>query len=218
MNGSLTTLVDNIEHIESTTFNGRALVKVYLQPDASLDTANAQVTAARRPFCVRCRPGTQPPSIMNYSASSVPILQLGLSGQGLSEQELNDLGLEFPAHAAGDRAGRCRAVSLWRQAAPGGDQSGSPQAAGERTVSRRCSQCGPAPEPGTALRHGENRSDFEYDVRVNARHRNADATERSADQDRRQCDDLSPRCCDRRRRLLRRRPMSCDKTGGAACL
>ena len=92
---SLTTLVDNIEHIESTSFNGLALVKIFLQPNASLDTANAQVTACSQFMLRPMPPGTQPPEILNFSASSVPILQLGLSGQGLSEQELNDLALNF---------------------------------------------------------------------------------------------------------------------------
>ena len=92
---SLTTLVDNIEHIELTSFNGLALVKIFLQPNASLDTANAQVTACSQFMLRQMPPGTQPPEILNFSASSVPILQLGLSGQGMSEQELNDLALNF---------------------------------------------------------------------------------------------------------------------------
>src|ERR1700728_3252689 len=91
----LTTVVDNIEHIESTTVNGQAIVKIYLQPGASLDTANAQVTAGSQTILRQLPPGTLPPLIINYSASSVPILQLGISGQGLSEQQLNDLSQNF---------------------------------------------------------------------------------------------------------------------------
>src|SRR6201998_1314612 len=91
----LTTTVDNIEHIESTTVNGQAIVKIYLQHGASLDTANAQVTAISQTVLRQLPPGTLPPLIINYSASSVPILQLGLSGNGLSEQQLNDLGQNF---------------------------------------------------------------------------------------------------------------------------
>ena len=89
----LTTLVDNIEHIESTTYNGSDVVKIFLQPGASVDTANAQVVAASNLAVRLLPPGTQPPEILNYSASSVPILELGLSGKGLSEQQLNDFGL-----------------------------------------------------------------------------------------------------------------------------
>src|ERR1700745_3614568 len=91
----LTTVVDNIEHIESTTVNGQAIVKIYLQRGASLDTANTQVTAGSQAILRLLPPGTLPPLIINYSASSVPILQLGLSGTGLSEQQLNDLGQNF---------------------------------------------------------------------------------------------------------------------------
>ncbi len=92
---SLTTLVDNIQHIESTSYNGLSIVRIFLQPNASLDTANAQVTAVSQMMLRQMPPGTQPPLVIDYSASSVPILQLGLSGAGLSEQQLNDLGLNF---------------------------------------------------------------------------------------------------------------------------
>ncbi|QNI34255.1 efflux RND transporter permease subunit [Alloacidobacterium dinghuense] len=87
----LTSLVDNIEHIESTTYNGVSVVKLYLQPGASLDTANAQITAASQYELRQLPPGTLPPEIINFSASSVPILQLGVSGKGLDEQQLADL-------------------------------------------------------------------------------------------------------------------------------
>ena len=88
---ALTTLVDNIQHIESTTYNGVVGVKIYLQPGASLDTANAQVTAASQYLLHQLPPGVLPPQIINFSASSVPILQVGLSGENLSEQQLNDI-------------------------------------------------------------------------------------------------------------------------------
>src|ERR1700735_1455611 len=84
----LTTLVDNIQHIESTTVNGQSVVKIFLQPSASLDTANAQVTAASQTIIRQLPAGTQPPLIINFSASSVPILQLALSGKGLTEPQL----------------------------------------------------------------------------------------------------------------------------------
>ena len=88
---ALTTLVDNIQHIESTTYNGVVGVKIYLQPGASLDTANAQVTAASQYLLHQLPPGVLSPQIINFSASSVPIFQLGISGEDLSEQQLNDL-------------------------------------------------------------------------------------------------------------------------------
>ena len=91
----LTTLVDNIEHVESTTMNGQAIIKVYLQQGSSLDTANAQVSAASEFMLKSLPPGILPPQIINFSASTVPIVQLGLSGKDLSEQSLNDFGLNF---------------------------------------------------------------------------------------------------------------------------
>jgi multidrug efflux pump subunit AcrB len=91
----LTTLVDNIEHTESTTIAGQVIVKVYLQPGASLDTANSQVSSASQFILRSLPPGILPPQIINFSASTVPIVQLGLSGKGLSEQQLNDLGLNY---------------------------------------------------------------------------------------------------------------------------
>src|SRR5438445_2255098 len=91
----LTTTVDNIEHIESTTINGQSIIKIFLQPNASLDTANAQITAVSQVYLRQLPAGAQPPIILNFSASTVPIIQLALSGEGLSEQQLNDLGLNF---------------------------------------------------------------------------------------------------------------------------
>jgi multidrug efflux pump subunit AcrB len=91
----LTTTVDNIQRIESTTVNGQAIIRVYLQPSARLDTANAQITAISQTVLRNYPAGTSPPLIINYSASSVPILQIALSGQGLAEQQLFDLGVNF---------------------------------------------------------------------------------------------------------------------------
>src|SRR5580658_5445770 len=91
----LTTTVDNIEHIESTTVNGTAIVKLYLQPSASIDRANAQVTAVSQTILRQLPPGSLPPLILNYSASTVPVLQLGLSGKNLTEPQLNDMAMNF---------------------------------------------------------------------------------------------------------------------------
>ncbi|MGD0443895.1 MAG: efflux RND transporter permease subunit [Edaphobacter sp.] len=91
----LTTVVDNIEHIESTTVNGTAIVKVYLQPSASIDRANAQITAVSQTILRQLPPGSLPPLIVNYNASTVPILQLALSGKNLTEPQLNDIALNF---------------------------------------------------------------------------------------------------------------------------
>jgi len=90
---NLTTIVDNIEHIESQSLDGIAVVKVFLQPGASVDRAIAQITASSQTQLRQLPTGTTPPLIITYSASSVPILQLGLSG--MSEAQLNDYGLNF---------------------------------------------------------------------------------------------------------------------------
>jgi multidrug efflux pump subunit AcrB len=92
---SLTTTVDNIEHVESQSLDGIAVVKVFLQPKASLDLAITQITAISQTQLRNLPAGTTPPLVIAYSASTVPILQLGLSGQNINEQQLNDLGFNF---------------------------------------------------------------------------------------------------------------------------
>ena len=92
---NLTTVVDNIQHVESQSLYGIAVVKVFLQPNASIDRAIAQITASSQTQLRQLPAGTTPPLIISYSASSVPVMQLALSGQGLSEQQLNDYGLNF---------------------------------------------------------------------------------------------------------------------------
>ncbi|MGC2769540.1 MAG: efflux RND transporter permease subunit [Candidatus Acidiferrum sp.] len=92
---NLTTTVDNISHIESESLYGIAVVKVFFQPSVSIDKAIAQITANSQTQLRQLPLGTTPPLIITYSASTVPILQLGLSGKGISEQQLNDYGLNF---------------------------------------------------------------------------------------------------------------------------
>jgi CzcA family heavy metal efflux pump len=92
---SLSTTVNNIEHVESQSLNGIGVVKVFFQPHVDISTAIAQITAVSQTQLRQLPSGTSPPLIIVYNASSVPILQLALSGQGLSEQELNDLGQNF---------------------------------------------------------------------------------------------------------------------------
>src|ERR1700681_3017941 len=91
----LTTLVNDIEHIESQSLNGVAVVKIFFRPSANIPTALAQVTAISQTALRFLPPGTNAPLIIQYSASSVPILQVGLSSKALPEQELNDIALNF---------------------------------------------------------------------------------------------------------------------------
>jgi len=90
---SLTTTVNDIEHIEANTYPGVSIVKIFFQPGVNIAVANAQVTAIAQGLLKQMPPGVTPPLVLNYNAATVPILQLALSGTGMSEQQLYDLGL-----------------------------------------------------------------------------------------------------------------------------
>ena len=92
---SLTTTVNDIEHSESQTLNGVAVIKIFFRPTVNISQAVAQVTAISQTALRQYPQGTTPPLVIQYSASSVPVLQLGLSGNGLTEQQLNDFGQNF---------------------------------------------------------------------------------------------------------------------------
>jgi multidrug efflux pump subunit AcrB len=89
----LTTTVNDIEHLEATSYNGLGIIKVFFQPNVDIRIANAQVTSVMQTQLKQLPPGATPPLILNYNASTVPIIQLALSGSGLSEQQLADIGL-----------------------------------------------------------------------------------------------------------------------------
>jgi CzcA family heavy metal efflux pump len=91
----LTTTVNDIEHTESQTLNGVSVVKIFFQPTVNISQAVAQVTAIAQTSLKQYPQGTTPPLVIQYNASSVPILQLGMSGKGLTEQQLNDFGQNF---------------------------------------------------------------------------------------------------------------------------
>src|SRR3989441_1423308 len=90
---ALTTTVNNIEHIESTSYDGVGVIKVFFQPGTSPEAAVAQVTAVSQTILRQLPPGTTPPLIIQYSASSVPILQYGISSTTLSEEQTFDLAM-----------------------------------------------------------------------------------------------------------------------------
>jgi len=92
---NLTTIVNDIEHIESQSLNGIAVIKVFFHPGVNISMAIAQIAGQSQTQLKQLPAGTTPPLIITYSASSVPILQMALSGPTLSEQQLNDLGLNF---------------------------------------------------------------------------------------------------------------------------
>lgn len=91
----LTTVVNDIDHVESQSLTGIAIVKIYLQPGASVEAATAQITAASQVAIRQMPPGMTPPLVIRYSASSVPIMQAALESESLSEQQLFDYGVNF---------------------------------------------------------------------------------------------------------------------------
>ena len=92
---ALLTSVNNIEHIESQSYSGVGVIKIYFQPNVQVDLAIAQVTALSQSILRLMPPGILPPYVLKYDASSVPILQLSLGGESLPQQELYDLGQNF---------------------------------------------------------------------------------------------------------------------------
>ncbi len=92
---ALTTTVNDIEHIEANSYTTFGIIKIFFHPTANIATANAQVTAIAQTLLRQLPAGTTPPLILNYSASTVPIIQLALGGKGLTEQNLADIGLNF---------------------------------------------------------------------------------------------------------------------------
>jgi CzcA family heavy metal efflux pump len=90
---ALTTTVNDIEHIVANSYNGIGIIKIFFQPNVNIQTANAQVTAISQTLIKQMPPGATPPLILNYSASTVPIIQVALSGEGLTEQNLADIGI-----------------------------------------------------------------------------------------------------------------------------
>jgi multidrug efflux pump subunit AcrB len=92
---AMTTTVNDIEHMESSSYNGNAVIRVFFRPNVKIDLAISQVTAINQTIERVLPPGIFPPAIIKYDASSVPILQLGVASKNLSESELFDLGQNF---------------------------------------------------------------------------------------------------------------------------
>jgi len=88
----ITTTVSDVEHIESQSLNGIGIIKIFFQPSVNIGSAVAQVTSISQVQLRSLPPGSVPPFIIQYNASSVPVLQLGMAGEGLNEQQVFDLG------------------------------------------------------------------------------------------------------------------------------
>jgi multidrug efflux pump subunit AcrB len=91
---ALTTTVNNIQHIESTSYDSTGVIKVFFQPGVSPEAGLAQITAISQTILKQLPPGTTPPLVIQYNASTVPILQYGISGQTLSEQQIFDVAMK----------------------------------------------------------------------------------------------------------------------------
>ena len=111
----LTTTVNDIEHIEASSYNGIGIVKIFFQPSVDISIANAQVTAVSQTILKQMPPGSTPPLILNYNASTVPILQFGARRGWPDRTESVRPRSEYDPHEARDSAGRRGALSLRRQ-------------------------------------------------------------------------------------------------------
>ena len=92
---SVTQQVNDIEHLDAQAYHGISLVRIFLQPNANVFAGIAQVTSAANSVVRGLPPGITPPNLIQYSATTVPVLSIGLAGNGLSEQQLYDLGSNF---------------------------------------------------------------------------------------------------------------------------
>ena len=196
---ALTTTVNDIEHIVANSYNGVGIIKIFFQPNVDIRTANAQVTAISQTLLKQMPPGATPPLILNYSASTVPIIQVALSGEGLTEQNLADIGinqLRTPLVTVPGAAipypfgGKQRQVQI--DLNPVG-------AAGPRAVRAGRLQRARRAEPDHAGRHPEDRR-----LRIQHPAQQLAAEDgrprRPADQDRQRRDGLCPRRRQRARR------------------
>ena len=212
----MTVTVNNIEHIESQSVNGVGVIKIFFQPDANIQTALAQVTAIVQTTVRSLPPGTTPPLVIQYTASTTPIVQLGLSSKTLPDQLLFDLGQNFlrnqlatvqGAATPYPYGGKIRQVQvdldMPRLEANGLSPNDIVNAINTQNVIT----------PSGTTKIGL----LEYQVEMNSAPRNHRRSERPSGQDGERVHDLHARRGACARRLLRRRPTSCARTACTAC-
>ena len=149
------TVVNDVEHTESQSVNGTAVVKYFFQPNVDQDLSMAQIIAVSQTQLQSAPPGTTPPFVLSYNASSVPILQLALSSETIPEQEIFDLGnnilrtqlatvagASIPLSLSAASSARCRSTSIRGSCARDGL---SPPRRGQRDQLSKISSCRPAP-------------------------------------------------------------------------
>ena len=198
---AVTTLVNDVEHIESQSLNGISVVKIYFQPKANIQTALAQTTAIVQTILRTMPPGTTPPLVAIYSASTVPVIQIGMTSDSLSEQALFDFGnnfirtqlatvqgaaLPYP-YGGKQRLDLCR--SRYRRAAIPGP------------FRQRYRQCGGRAKSYSAYWHGQTRLPGIFGG-VERQPAKRGRLERSADQDRQRRHRVHARCRAHPRRFL----------------
>ena len=119
---ALTTTVNDIEHIEASSYNGIGIIKVYFQSGADIRLANAQITAISQTQLKQMPAGATPPLILNYSASTVPIIQLALSGLRAVRADARRPRPQYRSHPPRHGSRRRHSPALRRQAARGSDR------------------------------------------------------------------------------------------------
>ncbi len=154
---AVSTTVNDIEHIELQSLPGMGVVKIFFQPNVDINAAQAQVTSISQTILKQLPSGATPPIILVYNASSVPIIQLALSSNSLSQPATVRSRAELYPATAHDCAWRATPVPLWRRHAPGADRSRPERAARPQSFRHRCRQCARLAEPDQSGRHGENR-------------------------------------------------------------
>ena len=163
----LTSSVNDIEHIESQSLPGIGIVKIFFQPGVDIRTATAQVTSISQTVLKQMPPGITPPLILNYNASTVPILQLALSSQQLTEQQLFDAGQNFIRPALASVPGVGDPLALRRQGAADPDRSRSRRRCRPRACRRRTSANALAAQNQIIPAGTAKIGPFEYNVKLN---------------------------------------------------
>ena len=164
---ALTTTVNDIEHIEANSYNGFGIIKIFFQPNVDIRTANAQVTAISQTLIKQMPPGATPPLILNYNASTVPIMQVALSGEGFTEQKLADIGINQVRTPLGHRAGAAIPYPFGGKLAADPDRPRPRRAAGARPVGSGRRQRARGAEPDHAGRNSEKIGAYEYAIQLN---------------------------------------------------
>ena len=154
---SISSNVTGIKNMESQTLNGISVQKIYFQPDVNLDLAIAQIVSATNAIRALMPPGIQPPIIVQFNASSVPVLQLTLTSNTLNEQQLYDYGIyRLRQQLAPDP--RCHVSNAgWRQIPADHGRSRPVEAARQGPDPARCGERGQRAKSDAARRHGEDR-------------------------------------------------------------